>query len=136
MGSDEGSGQEFGAFGDHRDAIADIIVVAIEILVFGLASDDDAVPDAGIFIDDAVFHGDVTADAEWNVVGGGGIDVFGVFFFVVVGTHHDDFFERGAGPYDRTDADDGVGDDGSVEIRAFGDETVANRGADDASRGE
>ncbi len=134
----DGSGQDDGAFGNDGDAVADVVIVAVEVEIVGLASDDDAVADAGIFVDDAMFHGNVSPDAQGDAVSEFfvGVEAFGVFFVVEVGAHHDDFFKAGAGADDAAHADDGVGNNGAVEIGAFGDEAVADGRTDDAGGGK
>src|SRR5262245_63886836 len=93
------------AFGNYDDALADVIIVAVEVLAPGLVEDADVRSYPHVFINDGFANDGVFADAY---PGQSALAVIGQFGqrLVIIGAHHERVFEARPALDARADADD------------------------------
>src|SRR6266508_463421 len=111
------------AFGDYDDALADVVVVAVEMLAPGLVKDADVRSYPHVLIDDGFANDGVFADAY---PGQPALAVVGQFGqrLVIIGAHHERVFEARHALDARADADDGMDDRSPIEDAAVGDQRI------------
>src|SRR5262245_56162766 len=102
------------AFGDYDDALADVVIVAVEVLASGLVEDADVRSYPDVLIDDGFANDGVFADAY---PGQSSLAVVGQFGqrLVIIGAHHERVFEARPALDARADADDGMDDRSPIE---------------------
>src|SRR5216117_656398 len=77
------TGWDDGVFRYHHDAVADEVIIRIEVRRFAFGCDHDAVRDARVLVDDGAVDHAVAPDADAR------LRRIGVVQFKIVGAHHD-----------------------------------------------
>src|SRR5262245_32993638 len=118
------------AFGDYDDALADVVIVAVEVFAPGLVEDADVRSYPHVFIDDGFANDGVLADAY---PGQSALAVIGQFRqrLVIIGPHDQRVFQARPALDARAVADDGMNDRDAVKDAAVGDQGVLNLAIDE-----